>query len=339
MSKLSNSDPIKVYRGDYLESTHQIHIAVVNNEGDLIYSYGNPTKEIYARSSLKPFQAINILDSGAYETFNFTKRNVAVCCASHSAENIHREEVSSILHKINLNSNVLKCGSHPPRNPEVFKEVIAEDMLDNAVIHNCSGKHVGILASCVATGNDIDTYDEHDHPLQMKIKEALAHVTRLDVAEITEGVDGCNLPTHRLPLTNLAIGYSHLANSKNAPAEYKDTLQIIRDSMIAYPELVAGTDRFDTDLMRAGKGRIVSKMGAEGIQCVGLTESGIGIAIKVDDGNERAASVAILQVLKELNFVDDLFYDTMKKYSRPTLLNASGNEVGYITSDFDLSKN
>lgn len=330
--------PVEVYRGAYLESAHKVHIAVVDHSGKLIYSYGDPNRETFARSSLKPFQAVNIFESGANEKYNFSQKDIAVCCASHSLEEIHRNQVHEILHKINLESNALKCGYHPPKKFEVLQDIIEKNVTFDGVMHNCSGKHVGMLASCQAANLDIHSYDEKNHPLQIAIKKALAEITEIDQAAITAGIDGCNLPTYRLPLDHLALGFCRLANPATVKGHYTDALETIKNSMMAYPELVAGTDKFDTDLMKVGNGTIVSKMGAEGVQGIGLPELGIGIAIKVEDGNERAASVASIQVLKELGFGDEAFYQKMANYYKPTIVNPRGNDVGKILSNFNLRK-
>ncbi|HWO77094.1 MAG TPA: asparaginase [Bacillus sp. (in: firmicutes)] len=330
---------IQVYRGPYLESTHDIHIAVVNTEGELVYSYGDPNRLTFPRSSMKPFQAIPVVETGAADAFRFDEADLSLICASHSGEPIHRNRVMDILGRLKLEENALQCGTHIPRDMDSYKELIKNGGELTAVFSNCSGKHSGMLTAVVHMGEDIHTYREIDHPHQQRILQAIEEVCQFPKESIEISVDGCGVPVHRLPLKNTALGYARLA--KSSAMENKEravTLERIRKAMTSAPEMVGGKDRFDTDLMRVFGGRIVAKAGAEGVQCLGDSETGLGIAIKVEDGNARATSVAAMEVLKQLGIGDDRIYAELQHYWEAPVLNARKDQIGVIKAEFKLTR-
>ena len=332
--------PIKVYRGEYLESTHEFHAAVVDQHGRLLYSYGDPERLTFARSSMKPFQAIPLIETGATEQFNYGPKEISISCASHSGEDYHRETVQGILDKINLGVDDLQCGMHPPRQDKDYRALIKSGGELTPLYSNCSGKHSGMLATAVHMKEDIGSYREISHPVQQRILKAVSEICDTPMEDIALSVDGCGVPVHRLPLEKTSYGYAQLAAgvSEKHP-EHNETLKTIRDAMMTYPEMVAGTERFDTDVMRLFPGKIVSKGGAEGVQCVGLVDEGIGITVKCEDGNPRALSAVTLKILEDLGFVKEVsdkeLYD---KYRYPGVLNMRKDRIGRIDVDFELEK-
>ena len=328
---------IQVYRGPYLESTHDIHIAVVNAKGELLFSYGDPGRLTFPRSSMKPFQAIPVIETGAADEFQFDEADLSLICASHSGEAIHRNRVMEILARLKLEEGALQCGTHIPRDIESYKELIKSGGDLTPVFSNCSGKHSGMLTAVVHMGEDIHTYREISHPHQQRILQAIEEMCHYPKESIDISVDGCGVPVHRLPLKNTALGYARLANSSVMEnKERAETLERIRKAMTSVPEMVAGKERFDTDLMRAFGGRIVAKGGAEGVQCLGDSETGLGIAIKVEDGNARATSVATMEVLKQLGIGNESIYDQLEHYGNAPVLNARKDQIGVIKANFQL---
>src|SRR5699024_4550204 len=335
-----NIKPVQVYRGEFLESTHDVHIAIVNNSGELLYSYGNPLRNTFPRSALKPFQAIPLFERGVVDKYNFNKADVSICCASHNGEDRHRKQVMNILSKINLDESHLKCGSHPPKSEEMYRNLIQNNEKITQVFNNCSGKHAGMLGGCLTSNEDIESYYELSHPLQKEIVNILFNVCDIKNNSIETGVDGCGLPAHQFPLDKLAQGFSNLASPNFMSDDtYSNSLKKIRDSMMTHPEMVGGYNSFDTDIMNSFPGSIVSKAGAEGVQGIGLIDSGIGIAIKVEDGNKRGASIVDMEVLKELNIINNQCYEQMYDYCRPDIFSISGLKVGKIITDFKLKNN
>lgn len=334
-----NTPGINVYRNGYIESRHYIHIAVVNTKGELLYSYGDPNYATFARSSMKPLQAIPVIETGTADAFGLEPADISVICASHSGEPMHRSRVLSILQKAGKSEDALKCGTHIPRDLDSYKALIREGKELSPVFSNCSGKHSGMIATAVHMNETAEDYYLPEHPVQQRILNIISELLDYPEDKIGIGVDGCGVPVHQLPLSYIALGFAYLA----APDKIKDNrhseaLKIIRDSMIAYPELVAGKDRFDTDVMRAFKGRIVSKAGAEGVQCIGDLKSGLGIAIKAEDGNGRAVTVAMMEVLRQLGIGNEEIYRELSGYVETPIRNMKKEIIGMIKPSFTLTR-
>jgi L-asparaginase II len=333
------SEAVLVFRGEYLESTHQIHVAVVNAEGELLYSYGDPNRFTFPRSSMKPFQAVQLLETGAAAAFKYTPSDISLSCASHSGELFHRESVLDILHKVGLEEIHLQCGTHIPRDIESYNQLIREGKELTSVFSNCSGKHSGMLASAVHMKEAVDTYRELAHPLQQRILDVIEDVCSFPKEQMQISVDGCGVPVHQLPLRNVALGFARLAKPEFfSKGKRTQALKTIRDSMIQHPEMVGGTNRFDTDLMREFNGRIVAKAGAEAVQCLADLETGVGIAIKVEDGSARATSVVTMEVLKQLGIGDKDIFSKLATYVNAPVLNARNDQIGVIKPNFQLDK-
>jgi L-asparaginase II len=331
--------PVKVYRGTYLESTHDIHVAVVNTQGDLLYSYGDPERLTFPRSSMKPFQAIAVLETGAADAYDFEEADISLICASHSGEQRHRDRVMNIINHIHLEENSLQCGTHIPRDIESYNALMKAGGELTPVYSNCSGKHSGMLTAVVHMNEDVDSYRELTHPHQQRILHDIEDVCQYPKEKIDISVDGCGVPVHRLPLRNTALGFARLANP-NAWEQSKraQALERIRNAMMKHPEMVGGKDRFDTDLMAAFNGKIVAKGGAEGVQCIGVVDLGLGITIKAEDGNARAVSAVAMEVLKKLNIGDESIYQILDQYVNAPVLNARNDQIGRIEADFELVK-
>jgi L-asparaginase II len=330
---------ILVYRGEYVESTHDIHVAVVNNEGKLIYSYGDPNRLTYPRSSMKPFQAIPLIETGAAGAFGYSPKEISLSCASHSGEVFHRETVLNILARIQLEEEALQCGTHIPRDLESYKQLIKEGKELSPVFSNCSGKHSGMLATAVHMGEDVELYREIEHPVQQRILTVIEEVCKVPKSEIQLSVDGCGVPVHRLPLYNAALGFALLASpTADLGKERAETLLHVRNAMMEYPEMVGGTKRFDTDLMNTFKGNIVSKAGAEAVQCYGIVENGYGVAIKIEDGTPRATSVVAMEVLKQLGIGKEQDYSELEEYVHAPVYNARNDKIGVVKASFTLNK-
>jgi L-asparaginase II len=332
------SEAIQVFRGDYVESAHHIHIAVVDYTGKLLYSYGDPYRLTFARSAMKPFQAVPIVETETASAFGYSASEIALSCASHSGEPIHREAVLKILERANLDESALQCGTHVPRDKDSYIELIKAGKQLTPVYSNCSGKHSSMLATAVHLHEDVLTYPEVGHPVQQRILNVIAEVCNVPKEQIVLSVDGCGLPVHQLPLCNTALGFARLAHPRGTvSAERSKALETIRDAMMGHPEMVAGKKRFDTDVMRAFKGEIVSKVGAEGVQCLGILDKGIGIAIKIEDGADRASGVAAMEVLRQLGIGDELTNELLEDYIYAPVLNARNMKIGVVKANFVLN--
>ncbi|OAB47934.1 asparaginase [Paenibacillus antarcticus] len=332
------SEAIEVFRGEFVESSHHIHVAVVNHEGKLLYSYGDPNRLTFPRSAMKPFQAVPLVETGTAKALGYNAAEISISCASHSGETFHREAVMNILGRANLRESDLQCGTHVPRDSASYKQLIREGKELTPIFSNCSGKHSGMLATAVHMNEDIHTYPEIGHPVQQRILRVIEEVCQFPKEQIGISVDGCGLPVHQIPLYNAALGFARLAHPEGTVTEERaKALSTIRDAMMERPEMVAGTKRFDTDVMRTFKGNIVSKLGAEGVQCIGIVDRGIGIAIKTEDGTDRAAGVAAMEVLRQLGIGDDTTNELLKDYIHAPVLNARNVKIGVVKANFVLN--
>ncbi|HEY4600229.1 MAG TPA: asparaginase [Cerasibacillus sp.] len=335
-----SKEPILVYRGDYIESTHQIHIAVMSAKGELVAYYGDPHRLTFARSSMKAFQALPVVESSAMEAYDLTERELSLFCASHIGELYHRDTVATVLNKLDLQESHLQCGTHIPRHQESYEQLIQEGGNLTPLFSNCSGKHAGMLAGCKKQGFPLDTYRDVTHPYQQQIIDAISDISGYPKGKIATSVDGCGVPVHRLPLDKVALLFARLASPGNWDTKNElrqHSLDRIRQAMVDYPEMVAGTKQFDTDLMRAFKGRLVAKGGAEAVHCFGDKETGLGVAIKVEDGNARGTRVTAMEVLHQLGIGDESIRNELEQYVEEAVLNARDEKIGKIITQFQLN--
>ncbi len=285
---------VAVRRGALVESVHRGRVAVCEPEGELIEATGDPDGYVYARSSAKPFQAMQLLLSGAADAFGLTDEELAVICASHNAEEPHLAAVRSILTRAGLSEDDLQSGAHPPMYAPAAAELARRGEEPTQVYGNCSGKHAGMLALCVYEGWETTSYRDPDHPLQRRILQTVAHFCGLERDEILLAGDGCGLPAFAMPLRNLATGFARLATGEDIPDDLAGVALRIGQAMREHPYMVAGTGRLDTDVMRGAD--LVAKSGAEGVFAAGSPD-GWGLALKVSDGTTRAVSPAALAAL------------------------------------------
>jgi len=340
---------VEVTRGDRVESRHRGSIAVVSVTGELIASVGDPDSLTFIRSAAKPFQLVPFVASGRFDSYNLPAPTeaLAVMSGSHSGEDRHVRTVQAILRGGGLTREVLACGVAVPTDVETAERLLRDGEPATALRHNCSGKHAGMALHAKAAGWPIETYWQPDHPVQQLALETISTLSDTPVSEIVTGTDGCGAITFAIPLRALALAFARLADpSMLADAPMRGTLERIRDAMMAHPQLVAGERReFDTALMRAVPGRVVSKWGAEGVQGVGLVagpraEPGkpAGVALKVEDGDRsrRARHVASCEVLRQLGVLDAAALDRLREYASPQILDPRGIPSGSVRPAFEL---
>lgn len=322
---------LRVERGDRLESAHRVHLVAADAAGTRLASHGEPRRGLYLRSVAKPFQALPLVASGAADALGLTDEEIATVAASHSGEDAHVEAVRGILEKAGLDETQLQCGAHDP-----FPEARGHrDDGNGALRNNCSGKHAGFLALAEHLDASTGDYLDAQHPVQRQVRQIVARAAGLDLDEVGVGVDGCGAPVWYLPLEAGARLVARLADPGGL-ADLADPLERIADAMEAHPWHVAGTDRFDTDLVNSSN-RLVAKVGAEGIQAVANRNDGAGLLLKVDDGARRARAPAAMEALRQLGWVDVRAFETLGDYWRPPVRNHAGQVVGSIEPDFTLT--
>lgn len=330
---------VQVTRGPIVESLHRGDAVVVHMNGQIIHAVGDPFKVTYIRSAGKPLQTLNVILSGAADAFGFSQAELAIMCASHYGEAFHRKTILEMLEKLKLPLQALKCGSTLSIKPEVAKELIATHFELGPYNNDCSGKHVGMLATCLKKGYDPEGYVEENHPLQQDILAVVADMCALPVEDVFIGIDGCTVPVHGMPLYNMALGFAKFANPENLSIDMKSACERVFDAMNAAPEMVAGTDGFCTELIRHTNGKLVGKLGAEGVYCIGIKGTGLGLAIKIEDGNySRAISPAVMRCLEDLDVLTQEELEALKSFAESENLNNMGQVVGKVSPAFRLTQ-
>jgi len=329
---------VKVTRGALVESIHRGDIAVVNSSGELLHSLGNPYKVTYMRSAAKPIQALNVILSGADKRFSFTDEEISVMCASHYGEDFHRNTVENILKKIGLGIDNLLCGSTLSLNEDYAEKLLWNHVKLNPSYTDCSGKHCGILSVCVLKGYDLNSYNLLEHPVQREIKEIISKVCFIKEEDIIVGIDGCTVPIFGMPLYNMALGFCRMANSSVFSREYKNAADRVFKAMTKAPEMVAGTGGFCTELMKNTGGRLIGKLGAEGVYCIGVRDMDLGIAIKIEDGNSRALWPTAVKCLEDLKVLKEKEKKALSIFKIRDNINNVKEKVGEIFPDFYLNK-
>jgi L-asparaginase II len=323
-------------RGGRVESIHHGVIAVADTEGNLRAVVGDPDHVVFYRSSAKPFQAVPLVESGGADAFGFTAAELALCCASHVATERHQAAVAAMLRKIGLDETSLRCGAPLPSDRDAAARVLTGATPKSQLQCDCSGKHTGMLATCLHLGETLDDYRDPHHPLQQRILGIISEVLRTPKDEIPLGIDGCSLPTFGGSMRSFAVSYAALAAPERVPSgagrEHADALNRLRSAMMAHPENVSGEGRDTTDLVAVAGGRIVAKGGAEGLFCFGLPEHGVGVAIRVLDGSFRAHASVAAAVLDQLDLVPSSVIEEFLRRHPAAISNHNGIEVGEIQS-------
>jgi L-asparaginase II len=324
---------VQVLRGGLLESRHKVHAAVLNSDGKLIASVGDPSFSSFLRSSAKPFQALTLIPH--LERLGLSSAHLAVAMASHNGEPIHVQTVADLQAKADVKPEWLVCGTHQPFSASARAALRATNQKPNVLQHNCSGKHSGMLAACLAKGLPTTGYAQPDHPHQQEIASDISALMETDALEIA--IDGCSVPCYRVPLERVALGMTRFAAPETAPKTYQSRLEQTFHAMREHPYLIAGEQRIDTALMQ-NLPSLISKIGAEAFMVLAIRDTShgnLGIAMKIEDGTERARDIAILRILEQLGIVAP--DDTSFSSHRNTILkNHAGLEVGEINAAFDL---
>lgn len=320
---------IEVTRGALVESRHRVTVAVVDVAGTVVLQAGDVERPVYARSSIKPLQALAVVESGAADAFALTDAEVALACASHNGEARHTEAVHAWLERVGFSVADLECGAHAPSDAESAADLVRAGVQPTALHNNCSGKHAGFLTLVRHIGAKLPGYVRFDHPVQQRVLGILEQMTGLDLDQAPRGIDGCGIPVIAIPLGNIALAMARLAQPDDQPEPRQAAAARICHAMAAQPFMIAGTDRFDTRVIEATGGAALVKAGAEGFHCATLPALGLGVALKVEDGAKRAAEVAMAHMLRRLG-VADTEGGTFDELIAPEVVNRRGETVGTL---------
>ena len=336
---------IEVTRGPIVESVHFGAAAVVDTTGRLVAHFGDPDTVTYLRSSAKPLQLLPFMELGGAEAFDLSDRQVAVMCASHSGTDDHVAVIRSIQQKIGVTEANLMCGVHMPGDEKTVLAMIKRGEEPTPLRHNCSGKHTGMLAQAVLRHLPIEDYINPAHPVQTLILQTFAEMCGVTVAEMPLGTDGCSAPVFAVSLRSAALGYARLCEPDSLTPRRAVACRRITRSMTSNPDMIAGPERFDTNLMAVCRGKIVTKGGAEGYQAIGVMpgvlgpgSSALGITIKISDGDEtsRARTLASIEILRQLGALTDSELKALAQYDVRPVHNWRKLEVGEIRPCFKL---
>ncbi|HSM72376.1 MAG TPA: asparaginase [Anaerolineales bacterium] len=310
-------------RGGVVESVHYGSIAVIDSNGKLIASQGDPHMVAFLRSSAKPFQVLPLVENGGVEHFNFTLRELSLACASHEGTDMHVQTVEEMQKKVGIDETRLQCGVHMPGDVEAFKSLIANDRSPAANRNNCSGKHTAFLAYAKMRNLPLENYLDIEHPVQQDILASFSEMCLVPPEEIHLGIDGCSAPNFAVPLYNAAYAMARFCDPHALSPARAWACRKVTSAMTTHPEMVSGPGEFDCELMKAGEGKILCKRGAEGYQIAGLLPGvlgddspGVGIAFKVSDGDalhrnmrlepsNRVRPAVTLEILRQLGALSE----------------------------------
>jgi L-asparaginase len=284
---------VHLLREGIVESVHQASAVVCDSRGRILSVAGSAESTAFIRSSLKPFQALAVTSTGTLERFDLNDKDLAIICSSHQGNIEQARQVFNILWRADVEPTALQCPIPEGKN--------------SALQHNCSGKHAGMLAVCQQRNWQLNTYLRPSHPVQQLILSKVSELLGMPGAELIVAHDDCGAPTYFMELGQMALLYAHLASGNSLDLE-----RIVR-AMTHHPTMVAGEGAFDTELMGLTEGQLVSKSGAEGIQCVGLVGQGMGLAIKVKDGSKRAKYAVAVQLLKQMGWITPTMAETLSE--------------------------
>jgi L-asparaginase II len=317
---------VDVTRGELSESVHAVEVAVVDAEGRLVASAGEPDLVTFWRSAAKPFQALPLVADGGADRFGLGADAIALACGSHSSEPMHVDLALRMLAAIGCQEADLACGPHTPLSPAVHEAALRAGTTLTPAWSNCSGKHAGMLALARHRGWPTAGYERSGHPAQQRILAEVARWTGLAEGEIVQAVDGCTTVCFGLPLRHMALAYARLGVSRE-PAAVR-----VRQALAMYPELIGGTGRLCTDLIRESQGAVLAKVGAEGVYCAALPHAGLGVALKVIDGDMRSSQAALLGVLAQVDKAGALpsVLEALSSYATPAIRNTRRAQTGVM---------
>jgi L-asparaginase II len=298
---------VEVTRGGTIESRHRGTLVVVDCQGGDLHVAGDPDSEVFIRSVVKPLAAVQVVASGAADTFDFGTAELAVISGSHGGLDEDARIVTGILERIGCSEADLRNGSDGPSDERTKARFTVSGEQPGPIRQMCSGEHAGILALARQLEVPTDGYTDPDHPAGRSIESLLERVLLRD-GPMDRAIDNCAIPTWRAPLAAIARAYAWLARPERLPDSLSDLrvpFQRVRDAMVAHPERISGPGQLDTDLTAVDG--FIAKEGSEGLIAIGSIGSGLGLAIGIEDGDpqRRAASVVAISALGALRLLDE----------------------------------
>jgi L-asparaginase II len=314
-------------RGGMVESRHRVHAAVVGADDRLAAAAGDPQLVTFWRSCAKPFQVIPLVATGGFDRARWGDDQLALACGSHGGEPEHVALAAGMLASLELEEGDLACGPHEPLAARGARLLRESGIRATRLHNNCSGKHAAMLARAVAEGWPHEGYERPEHWVQQGCTTEVARWCGVDERHISRSVDGCGVVVYGLPLEAMARAYGRLARAARAD---DDVPARVLHAMRTRPFLVGGTDRFDTVVIEETDGRVVPKVGAEGVHSVALVEEGVGVAVKAEDGSPRAQYPAVLRLLQHLGALPERLPPRLAEFMERPVRNTRGEVVGRV---------
>ena len=321
---------VEVTRNGTVESRHFGAAVVCDYKSNIIASWGDIEQLVFPRSALKPMLAIHLLESGASTHYALNDAELSMACSSHQGEKIHQDLVESWLSRLGLTEDHLACGAVLPDHTDSAHKLLAAGQQGCRIHHNCSGKHSGFLTTALHLDLPLDNYHLLEHPLQQLSLDILSDLANIDLRQYPMGIDGCGLPAPTMPLLQLGHATARFAK----PVDLSDTrtkaICRLHKAITNEPLYIAGHGTVVSELNEVTKGAVLAKTGAEGIITAALPKQGLGIAVKIADGSERARSVALLAILDHLGALPNDVKHKLQAHISPTIENSRGLAVGEV---------
>jgi L-asparaginase II len=319
---------VESFRGNYVEDKHYGSFAVVDSHGKVIDKQGNVEHPIFARSSVKPLQALALIESGAAKHWDLTNREIALACASHYGEDIHVEIAEKWAKKIRVKDANLCCGIYKSLHWEVASALIRERRPNTVFHHPCSGKHLGFLSTALHYNEPIDGYILRKHPVQKAVEQTLNEMTSFETLLTPFGTDGCSAPALTFPLYNLALAFARFgSDSQSVPFNRREAANQILDALREHPLLISGTKGFDSKIIEVTQGRVFTKIGAASVYTATVADKGIGIALKIEDGcGSKAAQMTVTHLLYKHKLITEEEYRKLDPVH--PIYSQAGHKVG-----------
>jgi L-asparaginase II len=327
---------VRSNRNMIIENMYRGSVVMIGAEGKIKAYCGDSRQMAYMRSAAKPLMATALVESGAAKAFGLNEAGLAIACGSHIGAPEHVEAVSGILKKIGLKEDDLSLAPDLSLAIKLREQRLADHVQPRKIFHNCSGKHAGMLALCRHMGWDIQGYQNDEHPVQQMLLRTVADFCGLPSADIMLGVDGCGVLVHGMPLYNMALGYYNLCNSEHLAGARKEAARAVLAAIGAHPSMVAGEGRFCTELIRNTKGRIIGKLGADGIYCTAERDGRWAMAIKIEDGNVAAIPAVVIRAFRQMNILSEEEHQSLRHFAVRDILNGHGEKVGETKAAFHM---
>ena len=327
-----SEEPIRVEatRSGRREAIHSVHVALSDSDGSLLGHFGDPNYETYERSMAKPLQLLTVIGLRPSMLDECSLEEIALMSASHNGEAGHIEALNGLLERYNIAEECLTCGFHYPFVPEAICELGRDGIELSPVFHNCSGKHISMILACMAQGWPVEGYQMPGHPLQQANTRTMERYAGRGGGKIPYGVDGCGVPTWWISIYSIAKIAARYGNPQFGENDLEKKIrERIFDAYHKAAWYTAGTTRFGTPFNYESDGKWLGKIGGEGVYGVSFRNVGLGIGLKVMDGNSRAIAPALLYAMKKWGLISDDQLGRLSDWARKLRQNSPMQDIGW----------